>query len=146
MLRNVIRNYRKGASTNYYVPPEHFPRQRKLYGIAAGAGVGVLLGSTAIGGGALIALILVTVFQLSPNNTVGTSVFIGIVMSAVGAFAYLLRGNTDVLVAVTMFIGSIPGVYLGSRVAVKLPHRILSATIFSVVTISVIIMFVGLRR
>lgn len=146
MFRNVIKNYRKGASTKYYVPPEHFPRERKLYGIAAGVGVGVLLGSTAIGGGAPIALILVTVFQLSPNNTVGTSVFIGILMSAVGAFAYLLRGNTDVLVAVTMFIGSIPGVYLGSRIAVKLPHRILSATIFSVVTISVIVMFAGLRR
>lgn len=145
MFRNVIKNYRKGASTNHYVSPKRFPRQRKFYGIAVGVCVGILLGSTSISGAALITL-LITVFQLSPNNTVGTSVFIGVVMSSVGAFVYLLRGNTDVLVAVTMFIGSIPGVYLGSRTAVKLPHRILSATMFSVVTISVIVMFVGLRR
>lgn len=144
MLRNLIKN-RKGGPMNYYVPLKHFPRRRKLYGIAAGAGVGVLLGSTSIGGGALIALILITVFQLSPNNTVGTSVLIGIIMSAVGALAYILRGNIDVTVAVTMFIGSLPGVYLGARAAVKLPHRVLSAMIFTVVTISVIVMFAGIK-
>lgn len=145
MLRSFIKSL-KGGSANYYVPLKHFPRQRKLYGIAAGAGVGVLLGSTSIGGGALIALILITVFQLSPNNTVGTSVLIGIIMSAVGALAYILRGNIDVTVAVTMFIGSLPGVYMGAKTAVKLPHRVLSAMIFTVVTISVIAMFAGLKR
>jgi uncharacterized membrane protein YfcA len=89
--------------------------------------------------------ILVTVFGLSPNNTVGTSVLIGIVMAGLGAFAYLLGGRLNLAVAVTMFAGSVPGVLLGCRASVKVPHKVLAAILFAVVTISMIVMFAGMR-
>jgi uncharacterized membrane protein YfcA len=144
MLLNLIRHHR-GGSQSYYVPLEEFPLRRKLYGIAAGAGVGILIGATSTGGGVVMVPILVTVFGLSPNNTVGTSVLIGIVMAGLGAFAYLLGGRLNTAVAVTMFAGSVPGVLLGCRASVKVPHKVLSAILFAVITISMIVMFVGMR-
>ena len=140
MFTNFLKNCKDGSG-NYYVPPKHFPPRRKFYGMIAGVGLGILAGSTSIGGGVLIIPILVTIFQLSPNNTVGTSVLIGIVISAAASFVYLLGGNIHLPVAVTMFVGSIPGVYLGSRIAVKVSHRVLSVILFAVVTASVIWMF-----
>jgi uncharacterized membrane protein YfcA len=127
------------------VPLKHFPVRRKLYGIAAGAGVGVLIGSTSIGGGVLIIPILVTVFRLSPNNTVGTSTLVSVLMSATAAFAYIMGGRTNPSVAVMMFIGAIPGVWLGCRLSVKVPHRVLEGILFAVVTISAIVMFAGIK-
>ena len=133
------------SSADYYVPLKTFPFRRKLYGVAAGAVVGILIGSTSIGGGVLIIPILVSVFRLSPNNTVGTSILIGIAMSAMGSLAYLLGGGVNIIVAVTMFVGSIPGGYVGARVAVKLPHKVLSIILFTVITVGVVLMFVGLK-
>ncbi|MFC1718782.1 sulfite exporter TauE/SafE family protein [Candidatus Poribacteria bacterium] len=145
MFAGFLKN-RKTSSESYYAPPKRFPARRKIYGITAGLGLGVLAGSTSIGGGVLIIPILAAIFRLSPNNTVGTSVFIGVIISAVSSFVYFLGGNINLLVAMTLFIGSIPGIYLGSRTAVRLPHRVLSAILFVVVTASVIAMFAGLRR
>jgi uncharacterized membrane protein YfcA len=145
MLVGLLKN-RKDGSKNYYAPLKHFPLRRKLYGIAAGACVGTLIGSTSIGGGVLIIPILVTVFRLSPNNTVGTSMLIAIVMSAVGSFAYLLRGDVSLAVAVTMFVGAVPGVFMGCRLSVKVPHRVLAGILFAVITIGVIVMFAGIGK
>lgn len=144
MLINLIRYYKDG-SKDYYVPPKVFPLRRKLYGILAGAGVGILIGSTSIGGGVLIVPILVTIFQLSPSNTVGTSNLIAIIMSAVGSIIYFLGGSVDASAALIMFIGSIPGVWLGARAAVRVPHRKLEIILFCVITISAIVMLVGIR-
>ena len=144
MLMSLLKS-RKDGSEDYYVPLKTFSLRRKLYGIAAGAVVGVLIGSTSIGGGVLIIPILVSVFRLSPNNTVGTSILVGIAMSAMGSLAYLMGGGVDIVVAVTMFIGAIPGGYLGSRAAVKLPHKALSIILFAIITIGVVLMFAGLK-
>ena len=139
MLRNLLKNG-KGGTTNYYVPPEQFPLSRKLSGIAAGVGVGVLIGSTSIGGGVIIVPILVSVFGLSPNNTVGTSTMISVVMSTATALTYLLGGRVDIVFAVTMFVGAVPGVFLGCRVAVRVPDRVLACVLFAVITASTVFM------
>jgi uncharacterized membrane protein YfcA len=145
MLVNLIKRHKDG-SEKYYVPLKNFPLRRKLYGVAAGVGVGILVGATSMGGGVLLIPILATVFQLSPNNTVGTSMLVAIVMSATGSFMYFLRGSMNMVVAVTMVLGSIPGVALGCRLSVKVPHKTLRIILFVVVTISVIVMLVGIRR
>jgi len=145
MLVNLLKSKKDGSET-YYVPVEDFPLWRKLFGVAAGAGIGILVGATSVGGGVILVPILITVFHLSPSNTVGTSMLIAIVMAAVGSLTYLIRGNINLAVAITMVIGSIPGVALGSRASVKVPHRILKAILFAVITISVIVMFVGLKN
>jgi hypothetical protein len=148
MLINMIKSHKKHKEgiEDYYIPQDHFPLRRKLYGIFSGVGVGVLIGSTSIGGGVLIVPILVTIFGLSPNNTVGTSMMISIIMASVGSFVYLLEGSINSSVAVMMFFGSIPGVFLGCRMSVRVSHRVLSTILFTVITIGVIAMFVGLRR
>lgn len=140
MLMSLLR-----GPENYYVPPKNFSSRRKFYGIVTGAGVGGLIGATSVGGGVLIIPILITIFQLSPSNAVGTSVLVGITMSALGSFAYLLGGNVEIFIAAVMFIGSVPGVYLGSRTAVKMPPKTLSIILFAIVTIGMIVMFAGIK-
>lgn len=136
----------RSDSNSYYKPKEHFPAHRKLLGLAAGAGVGALVGSTSIGGGVFLVPILSTVFRLSPQDTVGTSTLVSVIMSATGSFAYLLSGGVDLRVALIMFAGSIPGVWFGCRLAVKTPHKVLFFLLFAVVTVSTIAMFAGMIK
>lgn len=145
MLVNLLKSNNDGSEI-YYAPEEDFPLRRKLFGVATGAGIGILVGATSVGGGVILVPILITVFHLSPSNTVGTSMLIAIVMAAVGSLTYLMRGNINIAVAITMVIGSIPGIALGSRVSVKVPHRTLKIILFAVITISVIAMFFGLKH
>jgi len=146
MLINVIRTRKSCKDEDFYHPPEKFPFSRKVYGLIAGAGTGILVGATSIGGGIFLIPILGTFFHLSPSNTVGTSTIISVIMSAVGSIAYLLDGKVDISVALAMFVGSVPGVWIGSRLVVRIPHKMLLYILFLVVTVSILIMLIGTVR
>ena len=47
----------------------------KAIAVAIGLGIGVVLGMTSVGSGALVGLTLIVVFRLTPHRVVGTDVF-----------------------------------------------------------------------
>jgi len=145
MLVDLITR-RKSGSETYYVPPKEFPHRRKFYCIGAGAVLGFLIGSTSIGGGVFLIPVLAAVFRLSPDNTVGTSNLTATVMSAMGSLAYLLGGNVNLLTAAIMLIGSIPGIWFGCKLLVRIPHRVLASILFATVTVSMIVMLAGVKK
>jgi uncharacterized membrane protein YfcA len=97
--------------------------RHKVAAVALGGSVGFVLGITSAGSGTLIAIGLILGFRLSPHRVVGTDVAHAAVLLWVAALAHLASGNIDFGLMGTILIGSIPGVYLGSALAVRLPER-----------------------
>lgn len=143
MLLGTIRSRNECYDKDTYKQNDSCSIKYKILGILSGAGVGVLVGTTSIGGGVFLIPLLTTLFRLSPCNIVGTSTVISVIMSGIGSIAYLLHGSIDIYTTIMMFIGSIPGIWLGSKLAVRIPHKKLSLILFVVVTASIIFMFTG---
>ncbi len=95
--------------------------RHKIAAVVVGLVVGFVLGVTSAGSGALIAVALILLFRLTPHRVVGTDVFHAAILLWAAAIAHLVSGNVDLVMAGTIMIGSIPGVWLGSHLAMRLP-------------------------
>ena len=86
----------------------------KLTAVIIGLVLGLILGVTSVGSGALIGLALILVFQLTPHRVVGTDVFHAAILLWVAGLAHLASGNVDFLLMGTILAGSLPGVVIGT--------------------------------
>jgi len=109
-------------------------RRSKTAAVVIGAVVGFMLGVTSAGSGALIALALILVFRLVPQRVVGTDVFHAAVLLWAAGIAHIVAGNVDYALAGNILLGSVPGVWVGSHLSVRLPAGTLR-TILGVVLI-----------
>lgn len=76
--------------------------------VAAGFGVGLLVGLTGVGGGALMTPILVLLVGTAPAVAVGTDLWFAAVTKAVGGAVHGWRGGIDWQVARRLWAGSLP--------------------------------------
>ncbi len=90
---------------------------------AAGIGLvlGVILGMTSVGSGALVGLALIMVFRLTPHRVVGTDVFHAALMLWAAGLAHLFVGNVDLLLMANILAGSLPGVWVGTALLPRVP-------------------------
>lgn len=95
--------------------------RQKFAAIVLGVSVGFVLGITSAGSGSLIALGLILIFRLRPHRVVGTDIFHAGVVLWAAAMAHIVAGNVDYALAGTILIGSVPGVWIGSHMSVRLP-------------------------
>ncbi|MDF3042076.1 MAG: hypothetical protein K0Q71_4782 [Thermomicrobiales bacterium] len=96
--------------------------------IAIGAFGGFLVGLTSIGSGSLIIALLVMTVSLAPEKLVGTDVAHAFLLVGAAAIAhFLVLQDVDVALAAKLLVGSVPGVLIGSRLAVWVPRRPLQA-------------------
>jgi len=91
----------------------------KVSAVLIGAVLGLILGVTSVGSGALIGLALILVFQLTPHRVVGTDVFHAAILLWAAGTAHIVSGNVDFLLMATILIGSLPGVWLGAHLIGK---------------------------
>jgi uncharacterized membrane protein YfcA len=103
--------------------------RHKVAAVALGASVGFVLGVTSAGSGTLIGIGLILGFRLSPHRVVGTDVAHAAVLLWVAAFAHIVAGNVDYGLAGTILIGSLPGVWIGTNLATRLPKNALRAAL-----------------
>jgi len=116
LARALLRHVRGERET-----VEPFDRRHKVAAVGIGVSVGFVLGLTSAGSGALIAVGLIMVYRLTPRRVVGTDVFHAALLLWVASIAHLVSGNVDLRLAGTILIGSIPGVWIGSNLATRLP-------------------------
>src|SRR5262245_39348474 len=103
----------------------HLYKRHIIAAIITGATTGFVIGLTSAGSGTLIAIALILVFRLTPQRVVGTDIFHAAVLLWVAGIAHWIGGNVDLGPAGNILIGSIPGVLLGSSLAVKAPQNLL---------------------
>jgi uncharacterized membrane protein YfcA len=99
----------------------HLYRPHIIAAVITGMTTGFVIGLTSAGSGTLIAIVLIAVFRLIPQRVVGTDVVhAAILLWAVGV-AHWVGGNVDLGLAANILVGSVPGVLLGSQLAVRVP-------------------------
>jgi uncharacterized membrane protein YfcA len=94
---------------------------RKVAAVAFGLAIGFVLGVTSAGSGSLITVALILVFRLAPRKVVGTDVFHAAILLWAAALAHLVAGDIDFGLAATILLGSVPGVWIGSGLSVRVP-------------------------
>ncbi|MEA2157544.1 MAG: uncharacterized protein QOE11_3684 [Solirubrobacteraceae bacterium] len=97
----------------------------KVTAICLGAFLGLILGVTSVGSGALIGLALILVFKLTPHRVVGTDVFHAAILLWAAGLAHLVSGNVDFALMGTILIGSLPGVLVGTHFVTRVPSGVL---------------------
>ena len=107
----------------------HMQTRHKVAAVALGASVGFVLGITSAGSGTLIGIGLILGFRLSPHRVVGTDVAHAAVLLWVAAIAHIVSGNVDFGLAGTILIGSLPGVWIGTNLATRMPKDALRAAL-----------------
>lgn len=108
----------------------------KVWAVCIGLAVGIVLGLTSVGSGALIGLALIGFFRLSPRRVVGTDVFHAAVLLWVAGLAHWRLGHVDLRLMSNMLLGSLPGVWLGSGATARIPTRTLRLTMAMVLLAS----------
>lgn len=103
--------------------------RRKAQAVAIGALLGLVLGLTSVGSGALIGLALILVFRLTPHRVVGTDVVHAAILLWVAGLAHLAAGNVDVALMINILAGSVPGVLIGTRLITRVPAAVLRPTL-----------------
>lgn len=105
--------------------------------IIVGAVVGFLVGLTSVGSGTLIIVSLAFLFpRLTAKELVGTDIFQAFMLLAAGAIAYITAGTINWSIVGVLLIGSLPGVYLGSKLSKFIPDRYMRPVLATVLIIS----------
>jgi uncharacterized membrane protein YfcA len=102
-----------------------------------GAIVGLLVGLTSVGGGSLVIAVLFFLYpRWESKEMVGTDVFHAAILGVAASIASFATGNVNMPMMLSLLLGSVPGVLLGSRLAVNIPERLLRLSLASVMLIS----------
>ena len=102
-----------------------------------GAVVGFLVGLTSVGSGTLIIVSIAFLFpRLTSKELVGTDIFQAFMLLASGAIAYIVAGTINWPIVGMLLIGSLPGVYLGSKSSKFIPERFMRPVLATVLAIS----------
>jgi hypothetical protein len=83
----------------------------------AGFGVGVVVGLTGMGGGALMTPVLVLFFGIPPLAAVSSDLVVSAVMKPVGAAVHLRRGTVNRRLVGWLCLGSVPAAFAGVLLA-----------------------------
>jgi uncharacterized membrane protein YfcA len=79
----------------------------------ASLGIGIIVGLTGMGGGALMTPMLVLFFGVPPLTAVSSDLVAAAVMKPVGSMVHLRRGTVNLSLVKWLCIGSIPSAFVG---------------------------------
>ncbi|MGH2494375.1 MAG: sulfite exporter TauE/SafE family protein [Ktedonobacteraceae bacterium] len=112
-------------------------RYRPLVTALIGAFVGFLVGLTSVGSGTLIIVSLAFLFpRLTAKELVGTDIFQAFMLLAAGAIAYITAGTINWHIVGLLLIGSLPGVFIGSKLSKFIPEPYMRPILAVVLVIS----------
>jgi uncharacterized protein len=84
------------------------------YIVLGSAVVGLLVGMTGAGGGALMTPMLILLFGVKPSSAISSDLVAAVLMRPVGAAVHLRRGTVNRRLVGWMVLGSVPMAFLGA--------------------------------
>ncbi|HEX8918233.1 MAG TPA: sulfite exporter TauE/SafE family protein [Chloroflexota bacterium] len=137
LLTALARRRRGTSSTDWRDGLYQFGDRHKWLLPFIGAMVGFLVGLTSVGSGTLIIVGLLFLYpRWQSKELVGTDVFHAALLVSAASAAQFAAGNVNVGMALSLLVGSVPGVLLGSRLAVGFPESFLRLSLASVLLVS----------
>jgi uncharacterized membrane protein YfcA len=92
------------------------------YIVLGSAIVGLLVGMTGAGGGALMTPMLILLFGVKPSTAISSDLVAAVVMRPIGAAVHLRAGTVNLRLVKWMVIGSVPAAFLGSYLLRLMGH------------------------
>jgi len=107
--------------------------------ILVGAVLGVLVSITSVGAGALGVTALILLYPRLPTaQIVGSDIAHAVPLTLAAGIGHWFLGSINVDVLISLLVGSIPGILIGSFAAVRIPEKalrlVLAATLVLVAT------------
>jgi uncharacterized protein len=84
------------------------------YVVLGSAVVGLLVGLTGAGGGALMTPMLILLFNVKPSAAISSDLVAAVVMRPAGALVHLQKGTVNLRLVGWMCLGSVPMAFLGA--------------------------------
>jgi uncharacterized membrane protein YfcA len=120
LLRNRIKRWTKTTA------PERLPIDRPWATVAAGAVLGALVSLSSVGAGALGVTALLFLYPgLAAVRIVGADLAHAVPLTLLAGLGHWWLGSIDWTLLITLLTGSLPGVWLGSHLAPRIPERFL---------------------
>jgi uncharacterized protein len=122
-----------------FAPQWQFPALPKVnlaswsgrgWAIAIGAVLGGMVGMTSVSSGSMFALALIAFFQLDARKLVGTDLAQAAILLSFTAIGHLSLGTVHWNLVLPIWLGSVPGVLLGSKLCQIAPQQLLRFVIY----------------
>ncbi len=92
------------------------------YIVLGSAIVGLLVGMTGAGGGALMTPMLILLFGVTPSTAISSDLVAAVVMRPIGAAVHLRAGTVNLRIVRWMVVGSVPAAFLGAYLLHTMGH------------------------
>jgi hypothetical protein len=100
--------------------------------VVAGVILGILVTLSSVGAGALGAAILFFLYPRLPSiKIIGTDIAHAVPLTAVAGLGHMHLGTIDFPMLAMLLMGSLPGIYLGSHFATRLPEHVVRPALAS---------------
>jgi uncharacterized membrane protein YfcA len=130
VLRYVLD--RRGAAARTGLVREVVPKPLRT--VAIGMIGGIVVGMTSVGSGSLMIILLLFVYpMLGANQLVGTDLTQAVPLTLAAALGALVFGHVEFGVTLSLIIGSVPAVLIGSLLSSSAPDRYVRPAITFVV-------------
>lgn len=108
--------------------------------IATGAVIGSLVTVSSIGAGVLGTVVILFLYPRMPAvKVVGTDIVHAVPLTAVAGMGHLAFGTVDLVLLGSLLLGSLPGIYIGSHLGVKVPEKLLRRIL------AIMLLIIGLK-
>lgn len=105
--------------------------------VVTGAVLGVLVTISSVGAGVLGMVVLLWLYpRVIPVKLVGVDIAHGLLLAAIAGIGHWYQGHVDFSLLVSLLIGSLPGVYLGSHLSGVFPDKVLRPVLACVLLIT----------
>jgi uncharacterized membrane protein YfcA len=105
-------------------------RRTALFTVIVGAVLGVLVSISSVGAGAIGVTALVLLYPRMPiRMIVGSDIAHAVPLTLVAGIGHWILGSIDWHILLSLLLGSLPGIVLGSTIAVRVPETVLRLTL-----------------
>ena len=113
------------------------PRRTAVATVLVGVALGALVSISSVGAGAIGVIALMLLYpQLPMAKIVGSDIAHAVPLTLIAGLGHWMMGSVDWHIILSLLVGSLPGIFLGSYFAIRIPERalrlILASTLFVV--------------
>lgn len=101
-------------------------RARTLFTILSGAVLGVLVSLSSVGAGAIgVTFLLILYPKMPAGKLVGSDIAHAVPLTLIAGIGHWFLGSIDGLLLVSLLVGSVPGIIVGSYISSRVPDKLL---------------------
>jgi len=113
------------------------PRRTAISTVTVGLALGVLVAISSVGAGAIGVVALIILYPHLPMaRIVGSDIAHAVPLTLVAGLSHWMMGSVDWHIMGSLLVGSLPGIFIGSYFAIRVPERalrwVLATTLFVV--------------